>query len=161
MRSTLHCAGDTILLLITITFISALPALHASAGSEPTRNHELQHRQRGPRQSRPCTSSSRLVWPLRRRCDATSLYEYINRDKVWGANLDPPESAKHVIKPWDQRLTAEPSTQSNVDDQIAITVPFTCPVRLKSILINTGTGDFAPTAAAPLSTVPDGVDSTM
>lgn len=90
--------------------------------------------------------------------DATSLYEYINRDKVWGANLDPPESAKHVIKPWDQRLTAEPSTQSNVDDQIAITVPFTCPVRLKSILINTGTGDFAPTRCRAFVNRPDGVD---
>ncbi|TKY86986.1 hypothetical protein EX895_003663 [Sporisorium graminicola] len=90
--------------------------------------------------------------------DAISLYEYIIRDKVWGANLDPPESAKNVIKPWHDRLSAEPSTQSNVDDQLAITVPFTCPVRLKSILINTGTGDFAPTRCRAFVNRPDGID---
>ncbi len=90
--------------------------------------------------------------------DATSLFEYIVRDKVWGANLDPPESAKNVIKPWHERLSADPSTQSNVDDQLAITVPFTCPVRLKSILINTGTGDFAPTRCRAFVNRPDGVD---
>ncbi|CDR99263.1 hypothetical protein [Sporisorium scitamineum] len=90
--------------------------------------------------------------------DATSLYEYIIRDKVWGANLDPPESAKNVIKPWHERLSADPSTQSNVDDQLAITVPFTCPVRLKSILINTGTGDFAPTRCRAFVNRPDGID---
>ncbi|EST06777.2 PITH domain protein [Kalmanozyma brasiliensis GHG001] len=90
--------------------------------------------------------------------DATSLFEYIIRDKVWGANLDPPESAKNVIKPWHERLSADPSTQSNVDDQLAITVPFTCPVRLKSILINTGTGDFAPTRCRAFVNRPDGVD---
>ncbi|SPO31464.1 uncharacterized protein UTRI_06594 [Ustilago trichophora] len=90
--------------------------------------------------------------------DAISLFEYIVRDKVWGANLDPPESAKNVIKPWHERLSAEPSTQSNVDDQLAITVPFTCPVRLKSILINTGTGDFAPTRCRAFVNRPDGID---
>lgn len=90
--------------------------------------------------------------------DATSLFEYIVRDKVWGANLDPPESAKNVIKPWHQRLSADPCTQSNVDDQLAITVPFTCPVRLKSILINTGTGDFAPTRCRAFVNRPDGID---
>ncbi|CBQ71447.1 conserved hypothetical protein [Sporisorium reilianum SRZ2] len=90
--------------------------------------------------------------------DASSLYEYIVRDKVWGANLDPPESAKNVIKPWHERLSADPSTQSNVDDQLAITVPFTCPVRLKSILINTGTGDFAPTRCRAFVNRPDGID---
>ena len=90
--------------------------------------------------------------------DATSLFEYIVRDKVWGANLDPPESAKNVIKPWHERLSVEPSTQSNVDDQLAITVPFTCPVRLKSILINTGTGDFAPTRCRAFVNRPDGID---
>ncbi|KAJ1021912.1 hypothetical protein NDA16_003674 [Ustilago loliicola] len=90
--------------------------------------------------------------------DATSLFEYIVRDKVWGANLDPPESAKNVIKPWHERLSADPSTQSNVDDQLAITVPFTCPVRLKSILINTGTGDFAPTRCRAFVNRPDGID---
>ncbi|KAJ1032801.1 hypothetical protein NDA18_001525 [Ustilago nuda] len=90
--------------------------------------------------------------------DATSLFEYIIRDKVWGANLDPPESAKNVIKPWHERLSADPSTQSNVDDQLAITVPFTCPVRLKSMLINTGTGDFAPTRCRAFVNRPHGID---
>ncbi|SPO31701.1 uncharacterized protein UTRI_06594_B [Ustilago trichophora] len=90
--------------------------------------------------------------------DAVSLFEYIVRDKVWGSNLDPPESARNVIKPWHERLSAHPSTQSNVDDQLAITVPFTCPVRLKSILINTGTGDFAPTRCRAFVNRPDGID---
>ncbi|PWZ01214.1 DUF1000-domain-containing protein [Testicularia cyperi] len=90
--------------------------------------------------------------------DAGSLFQYIVRDKVWGANLDPPESAKNVIKPWNERLSTHESTQSNVDDQLAITVPFTCPVRLKSILINTGTGDFAPSRCRAFINRPDGVD---
>ena len=90
--------------------------------------------------------------------DASSLYPYIVKHKVWGTNLDPPDSAKNVIKPWDQRLTTTDCVQSNVDDQLTITVPFTCPVRLKTILINTGTGDFAPTRCRAFVNRPDGID---
>ncbi|KAN0062345.1 hypothetical protein ACQY0O_005227 [Thecaphora frezii] len=90
--------------------------------------------------------------------DATNLYPYIIRHKIWGSNLDPPESAKNAIKPWDQRLSTADCVQSNVDDQLAITVPFTCPVRIKSILINTGTGDFAPTRCRAFVNRPDGID---
>ncbi|EPQ25686.1 uncharacterized protein PFL1_06758 [Pseudozyma flocculosa PF-1] len=90
--------------------------------------------------------------------DATSLYQYVLRHKVWGTNLDPPESAKNVIKPWDQRLSTTESVQSNVDDQLTITVPFTCLVRIKSIMIYTGTGDFAPTRCRAFVNRPDGID---
>ncbi|WFC99690.1 hypothetical protein MYAM1_002435 [Malassezia yamatoensis] len=49
--------------------------------------------------------------------DAHNLYTYIDRDKVYGLNIEPPESAKNVIKPWDQRLSLEVWVESGVDDQ--------------------------------------------
>lgn len=76
--------------------------------------------------------------------DASNLYTSIDRDRVWGVNVDPPESAKCVVKPWDERLTLDVYAESGVDDQMIITIPFTGPVRIQSILLNPGTGDFAP-----------------
>ncbi|WFD43927.1 hypothetical protein MPSI1_002592 [Malassezia psittaci] len=49
--------------------------------------------------------------------DAHNLYTYIDRDKVYGLNIEPPESARNVIKPWDQRLSLEVWVESGVDDQ--------------------------------------------
>lgn len=150
----INTAAPTIIILIITISAACTPRLDAI--QHATMSCNTANEDRDNRDPAPAPSASSGLSAV--DGDATSLYEYINRDKVWGANLDPPESAKHVIKPWDQRLTAEPSTQSNVDDQIAITVPFTCPVRLKSILINTGTGDFAPTRCRAFVNRPDGVD---
>ncbi|WFD40340.1 uncharacterized protein MJAP1_003326 [Malassezia japonica] len=90
--------------------------------------------------------------------DAANLYKHIARDQVFGLNLDPPESAKEAIKPWSERNSTEVWVESGVDDQMIITVPFTCPVRLQSILLNPGTGDFAPRRCTVFVNRPHGID---
>lgn len=81
--------------------------------------------------------------------DDSNLFAYIDRDQVFGLNLADPETAKHPIKPWDKRLDTELSAESLflADEDGALfvlTIPFTTNVRLKSILLNPGRGDFAP-----------------
>ncbi|CAD6889807.1 unnamed protein product [Tilletia laevis] len=73
-----------------------------------------------------------------------NLYEYIDKDHVWGLNLAIPESARQVIKPWNERNSMVVYVESLVDDQFIINVPFTCPCRIKSILLKPGRGDLAP-----------------
>lgn len=77
--------------------------------------------------------------------DGINLFAYIDRDRVWGLNVEPPEAAKDAIKPWDQRHSLDTYTESSVDDQLIITIPFICPVRVQSILLHVGRGDLAPT----------------
>lgn len=76
--------------------------------------------------------------------DEQNLYSFIDRDQIFGLNLSDPAQAKLPIKPWDERGDTERYAESGVDDQFVITVPFTCSVRVKSILLNPGRGDFAP-----------------
>ena len=76
--------------------------------------------------------------------DESNLYAYIDRDQVHGLNLSDPEAARLPIKPWDQRNDTSTYAESGVDDQFIVTVPFVCSVRLKSILLHAGHGDFAP-----------------
>ena len=76
-----------------------------------------------------------------------NLFTSINRDHVWSVNTQSPESGKAVIKPWDKRFDATEFTQSLNDEDlkgmVIINVPFVCPVRIRSILINPGRGEFA------------------
>ncbi|PWN44770.1 DUF1000-domain-containing protein [Ceraceosorus guamensis] len=90
--------------------------------------------------------------------DTKSLFPQIHLDQVWGLNIEPPESAKKCVKPWHEREDTERFTESGVDDQFIITIPFTCPVRVKSILLNPGRGDFAPRRIRAYVNRPDGVD---
>lgn len=76
--------------------------------------------------------------------DAHNLYSYIDRDRVWGLNIEPPESAKITIKPWHERDSLEAGIESSVDDQLILNVPFTTAVRIQSIVLNPGRGDLAP-----------------
>ena len=76
--------------------------------------------------------------------DGANLYAYVHRERVWGTNVAPPEDARRVIKPWDQRLSRDEYAGSGVDDQMIINVPFAVPVRVKAVILNTGSGDFAP-----------------
>ncbi|PKI84131.1 hypothetical protein MVES1_002121 [Malassezia vespertilionis] len=90
--------------------------------------------------------------------DGINLYPYIHRDQVFGLNVEPPESAKVPIKPWDARLSLDTCAESGVDDQMIITIPFTVPVRIQSILLNPGLGDFAPSRCTAFVNRPHGID---
>ncbi|PFH48672.1 hypothetical protein AMATHDRAFT_5583 [Amanita thiersii Skay4041] len=76
--------------------------------------------------------------------DFGNLYGSIDRDNVHGLNLSVPESAKDIIKPWDQREDTSRYADSGVDDQMIIHIPFIESVRVKSILLKLGRGEYAP-----------------
>jgi len=76
--------------------------------------------------------------------DLSNLYSVIDKNNVHGLNLDVPETAKELIKPWENREDDEKFVESNVDDQLMIHIPFTENVRIKSILLKVGRGDMAP-----------------
>ncbi|TDL22803.1 DUF1000-domain-containing protein [Rickenella mellea] len=76
---------------------------------------------------------------------ATNLYSVIDRQSVHGLGLDVPESAKAVIKPWDERDDTAAFAESIVDDQLVIHVPFVQSVRVRSILLKLGRGEVTPT----------------
>ena len=84
----------------------------------------------------------------RQRYDAEQLhrnYEIlftctnVKRYSVHGLNLEVPESARELIKPWNERDSTEKYADSSVDDQLVIHVPFTRNVRIRSILLKLGT----------------------
>ncbi len=94
--------------------------------------------------------------------DESNLYPHILQDQVFGLNLALPEAAKLPIKPWHLREDTERYAESQeiddaedeeeeegTKDAMVITIPFTCSVRIKSILLKTGRGDFAPTVSVP------------
>ncbi|SHO78612.1 Uncharacterized protein MSYG_2959 [Malassezia sympodialis ATCC 42132] len=90
--------------------------------------------------------------------DNTNLYGYIDHDNVWGTNIEPPESAKLALKPWDQRHSVETWVESGVDDQMIINIPFTCPVRIQSILLYARPSDLAARKCAAFVNCPNGLD---
>ncbi|UZJ54547.1 hypothetical protein CBS101457_003867 [Exobasidium rhododendri] len=78
------------------------------------------------------------------RSDETNLYKQIDKDHIFGLNLSSPDQGSICIKPWDKRDEVATWTESGVDDQFIITIPFVTQVKIKSILLNPGRGDFAP-----------------
>lgn len=120
------------------------------------------------------------------RGDEMNLYEYIDRSQVWGLNVDQPltnffvtrqrpdgapgereeievdvTGPKACIRPWHTRSNTSiyTETQSGTgDDTLIITVPFTHQVKIKSILVNVGRGDFMPTRLRAFVNRPNGVD---
>jgi hypothetical protein len=78
------------------------------------------------------------------RSDETNLYPQIDKDKIFGLNLSSPGDGVKCIKPWDKKDEMGTWTESGVDDQFIITIPFISAVKIKSILLNPGRGDFAP-----------------
>ncbi|WFD23762.1 hypothetical protein MEQU1_002456 [Malassezia equina] len=89
------------------------------------------------------TSQDRTAVAAAGAGDNSNLHNYIDHVHVWGTNIEPPESAKHALKPWDQRHSLETWVESGVDDQMIINIPFTCPVRIQSILLYTRPSDLA------------------
>lgn len=71
-----------------------------------------------------------------------SLYSHIDRPNVVALNAIQPGEV--IIKPWNKRLDETQFLESDADDQMIITVPFTGSVRLRSVLLKTGPGDQTP-----------------
>ncbi|RPA87765.1 DUF1000-domain-containing protein [Ascobolus immersus RN42] len=66
-----------------------------------------------------------------------SLHPHINFDAIRSLNEAAPGSGKAVIKKgWDQRLTETPVLESDADEQLLLTIPFTGQIKLHSILIH-------------------------
>lgn len=64
---------------------------------------------------------------------------YTNHEEsVHGLNLEVPEDAQSVIKPWDEREDVVKYAESGVDDQLVIHIPFIQSVKVKSMLLKLG-----------------------
>ncbi|ODA82538.1 hypothetical protein RJ55_01045 [Drechmeria coniospora] len=75
----------------------------------------------------------------------SSLYEQINFDEITTLNESRRDAGKAVVKKtWTERLQIEPELESDADEQLLMTVPFTAQVKLHSILLRT-----SPSASAP------------
>ncbi|KAI0163154.1 PITH domain-containing protein [Pestalotiopsis sp. NC0098] len=74
-----------------------------------------------------------------------SLYEHIDFDKVETLNEATAGSGKAIVrKSWAERLQEEPELESDADEQIIMSVPFTGQVKLHSILLRSSPADCAP-----------------
>ncbi|KAI0692201.1 galactose-binding domain-like protein [Cytidiella melzeri] len=76
--------------------------------------------------------------------DLTNLFASIDKANVHGLNLTVPEDAAALIKPWHERNDTTVSANSAVDDQMIIHVPFIENVRMRSILLKLGRGEYTP-----------------
>ncbi|PAV15441.1 hypothetical protein PNOK_0920500 [Pyrrhoderma noxium] len=76
--------------------------------------------------------------------DTSSLFSVIDRENVHGLNLSVPEDARAIIKPWNEREDTEKHADSGVDDQLVIHVPFSQNVRVRSLILKLGRGEFTP-----------------
>ncbi|KAM5379883.1 hypothetical protein ACJA88_005311 [Fusarium oxysporum] len=74
-----------------------------------------------------------------------SLYSQINFDHIVTLNEAQRDAGQTIVKKtWQERLSVEPELESDVDEQLLMTVPFTAQIKLHSILIRT-----SPSASAP------------
>ncbi|OAQ97428.1 hypothetical protein LLEC1_05909 [Akanthomyces lecanii] len=75
----------------------------------------------------------------------SSLYEQINFDEIVTLNEAQRDAGKAVVKKtWMERLDMSPELESDADEQLLMTVPFTAQVKLHAILLRT-----SPAACAP------------
>ncbi|KAL7808331.1 60S ribosomal protein L3 [Trichoderma aethiopicum] len=75
----------------------------------------------------------------------SSLYEQINFDEITTLNEARRDAGKEIVrKTWAERLSAQPELESDADEQLLMTVPFTAQVKLHSILIRTSPSPSAP-----------------
>ncbi|KAI1136578.1 DUF1000-domain-containing protein [Hypoxylon sp. FL0543] len=74
-----------------------------------------------------------------------SLYQHIKFDEINTMNEATPGSGKAIVKKtWAERLQTEPELESDADEQILMTVPFTGQVKLHAILVRSSPSDSAP-----------------
>ncbi|KAL1956974.1 hypothetical protein VTO42DRAFT_6463 [Malbranchea cinnamomea] len=73
------------------------------------------------------------------------LYSQIDFDGIITLNEAEPKSGAAIVrKTWDQRLDEKPELESDADEELLMTIPFTGQVKLHSLLIYA-----APTPSAP------------
>lgn len=73
-----------------------------------------------------------------------SLYRHIDHDGIVTLNETDAGSGAGVFKDWDRRLNVSEFVESDVDEQLLITVPFTGVVRLHSLLVRSVADERAP-----------------
>lgn len=70
-----------------------------------------------------------------------SLYEQVDTLRLLCLNEEVPNSLPNVLRPWNERLdTSLPILCSDADEQLLMCIPFTSPVKIRSICI-IGAGD--------------------
>ena len=74
------------------------------------------------------------------------LYLAVDRDRITALNEREAGSAARVVKPYDARLDETHVLESDVDDELLITVPFTGSVRVRALLLRSGPGGATPRA---------------
>ncbi|ETS02175.1 60S ribosomal protein L3 [Trichoderma reesei RUT C-30] len=75
----------------------------------------------------------------------SSLYEQINFDEITTLNEARRDAGKAIVKKtWAERLSPQPELESDADEQLLMTVPFSAQVKLHSILIRTSPSPSAP-----------------
>lgn len=74
------------------------------------------------------------------------LYGFVDRDRISALNELEEGSGSRIVKPYDVRLDETHVLESDVDDELLITVPFTGSVRLRALLLRTGPGGATPRA---------------
>ncbi|KAF4123742.1 large subunit ribosomal protein L3 [Geosmithia morbida] len=74
-----------------------------------------------------------------------SLYDQVNFDEITTLNESVRDAGKLIVKKtWAERMEVEPELESDADEQLLMTVPFTAQVKLHSILIRSSPSDDAP-----------------
>jgi PITH domain len=65
-----------------------------------------------------------------------SLFARVDTDRVLCLNESEPQSGPRVLRPWHLRLEASlPQLTSDADEQLLLCLPFTTPVKIKSICV--------------------------
>uniref|UniRef100_A0A7S1EKZ3 PITH domain-containing protein n=1 Tax=Hemiselmis andersenii TaxID=464988 RepID=A0A7S1EKZ3_HEMAN len=72
------------------------------------------------------------------------LYDCIDTANIRALNADPAHNALGAIKPYDKRRDTDTWLESDADEQLIITIPFTGTVRLKSFSLGSGAGEQGP-----------------
>ncbi|KAF3011491.1 hypothetical protein G7054_g3331 [Neopestalotiopsis clavispora] len=74
-----------------------------------------------------------------------SLYQHIDFDGINTMNEAADDSGRAIVKKtWAERTQVEPELESDADEQIIMSVPFTGQVKLHSILLRSSPSDSAP-----------------
>jgi PITH domain len=74
-----------------------------------------------------------------------SLYSRVDADCVICLNEAEPNSGPRVLRPWHARLDASlPQLASDADEQLLLCLPFTSPVKIKSICVIGAGGEECP-----------------
>jgi len=68
------------------------------------------------------------------------LYDCIDTANIRVLNADPAHGVLGAIKPYDRRRETDEWLESDADEQLIITIPFTGTVRLKCFSIGSGGG---------------------